>query len=190
MKAAGGNYIRNTMSDRPDRGFRGVRLPPTRQRQVRPESMERRVLGAVSQMLQWTSERDIIVQIEVWDRFDYTDSKEQQRWQLHPYNPVNNVNYTYRRIWVRHGTIRTIRAEQAAVLLHNAQATEQHSRAEVPAAIRRQDAVLLAASTTTCSTAWTTKRRARKHGEPTGPEYITQSSQGGGQTGERDGDVG
>ena len=38
-------------------------------------------------------EREVIVQIEVWDRFDYTDAKA-PNWRRHPYNPVNNVNYT------------------------------------------------------------------------------------------------
>ena len=42
-------------------------------------------------MLRWTTERDIIVQIEVWDRFDYST----QNWEPHPYNPKNNVNYSY-----------------------------------------------------------------------------------------------
>jgi hypothetical protein len=42
-------------------------------------------------LLRWTAERDIIVQIEVWDRFDYST----KNWEPHPYNPKNNVNYTY-----------------------------------------------------------------------------------------------
>jgi hypothetical protein len=41
------------------------------------------------------SELDIIVRIEVWDRFDFTDSSNSDRWQKHPLNPANNVNYTY-----------------------------------------------------------------------------------------------
>ncbi|MBM3883459.1 MAG: hypothetical protein FJ387_27765 [Verrucomicrobia bacterium] len=32
----------------------------------------------------------LLVQIEVWDRFDYS----QDNWLKHPYNPTNNVNYT------------------------------------------------------------------------------------------------
>lgn len=35
-----------------------------------------------------------MVQIEIWDRFDYVDQDE-GRWQIHPYNPRNNVNYDY-----------------------------------------------------------------------------------------------
>jgi hypothetical protein len=42
-------------------------------------------------LLRGTAERDIVVQIEVWDRFDYS----RDNWEPHPYNPKNNVNYTY-----------------------------------------------------------------------------------------------
>jgi hypothetical protein len=42
-------------------------------------------------MLQLTSERDIIVQIEIWDRFDHSRNE----WLTDPYNPGNNINYSY-----------------------------------------------------------------------------------------------
>lgn len=88
--AAGGNYIRNTMSDRPDRGFE---VYPFRRlengkydlTQWNDEYWER-----FERMLRLTAERDIVVQIEVWDRFDYS----RENWLPHPYNPKNNVNYT------------------------------------------------------------------------------------------------
>jgi hypothetical protein len=38
-------------------------------------------------------ERDIIVQIEVWDRFDLIDGSWGS-WPVSPWNPKNNVNYT------------------------------------------------------------------------------------------------
>lgn len=41
-------------------------------------------------LLRLTRERGIIVQIEVWDRFDYST----EPWSAHPYNPKNNINYT------------------------------------------------------------------------------------------------
>jgi hypothetical protein len=41
-------------------------------------------------MLRWTHERRIFVQIEVWDRFDYSGDN----WTPHPYNPHNNVTYS------------------------------------------------------------------------------------------------
>ncbi|UCF17335.1 MAG: hypothetical protein JSW59_07700, partial [Phycisphaerales bacterium] len=40
-------------------------------------------------MLRWTSERDIIVQIEVWATFDYY----RDNWAANPFNPKNNINY-------------------------------------------------------------------------------------------------
>ena len=42
-------------------------------------------------MLKWTAEREIFVQIEVWDRFDYS----QNFWKISPWNPGKNVNHTY-----------------------------------------------------------------------------------------------
>lgn len=92
MKAAGANYIRNTMSDR-DRGNECAfkRLADGRYDlgQWNPRYWER-----FERLLKLTADRRIIVQIEVFDRFDYTDHRE-PRWQQHPYNPKNNVNYSY-----------------------------------------------------------------------------------------------
>jgi len=41
--------------------------------------------------LKWCYERDIIIQIEIWDRFDYGEDN----WKQSPWNPSNNVNYSY-----------------------------------------------------------------------------------------------
>lgn len=91
LKAAGGNYLRNTMSDRRDRGFEVYpfrRLDDGRYDLAawNPEYWRR-----FDRFLQWTAARDIVVQIEVWDRFDYS----RDHWTPHPYNPANNVNYSY-----------------------------------------------------------------------------------------------
>ena len=90
VKTAGGNYVRNTMSDRRDKGFEVypfLMLDDGRYdlSQWNPEYWDR-----FERFLQWTAERDIIVQIEVWDRFDYS----RNHWPPHPYNPKNNVNYS------------------------------------------------------------------------------------------------
>lgn len=42
-------------------------------------------------LLKLSKERNIIVQIEIWDRFDHA----REQWQTDPFNPKNNVNYTY-----------------------------------------------------------------------------------------------
>lgn len=91
MREAGANYIRNTMSDRRDKGFEVYpfkQLPDGKYdlRQWNDEYWTR-----FANMLRWTHEREIFVQIEVWDRFDYSGD----RWPPHPYNPRNNANYTY-----------------------------------------------------------------------------------------------
>ena len=44
--------------------------------------------------LRFTHEREIFVQLEIWDRFDLSDAKDMHNWQRHPYNPANNTTYT------------------------------------------------------------------------------------------------
>lgn len=40
-------------------------------------------------------ERDIIVQLEIWDPWDhYEDHQSFGGWSFHPFNPKNNINYT------------------------------------------------------------------------------------------------
>ncbi len=95
--AAGGNVIRNTMSDRKDRGFEVyafLRLENGKYDLSRwnPEYWER-----FERLLRETAKRKIFVQIEIWDRFDYTDNRQDdpRRWQDHPYCPANNINYSF-----------------------------------------------------------------------------------------------
>ena len=94
LASVGGNYVRNTMSDRKDKGFEVYpfkRLPNGKYdlNQWNDEYWNR-----FENLLKWTGQRDIIVQIEVWDRFDYTDHVSFKTWEPNPYNPANNINYT------------------------------------------------------------------------------------------------
>lgn len=91
IQKAGGNYIRNTMSDRNDKGFE---VYPFRRRPDGKYDLDQwneEYWRRFENLLRWTAERDIIVQIEVWDRFDYSA----KNWEPHPYNPKNNANYSY-----------------------------------------------------------------------------------------------
>jgi hypothetical protein len=88
---AGGNYIRNTMSDRVDLGLEIYPFAKLEDGRYDLEQWNERYWERFANLLQWTFERDIIVQIEVWDRFDYS----REDWAPHPYNPRNNINYTH-----------------------------------------------------------------------------------------------
>ena len=91
----GGNYIRNTMSDRPDKGFEVYPFERLEDGRYDLEKWNDEYWKRFRRLLDWTAERHIIVQIEIWDRFDYTDQGGRNRWQRHPYNPKNNINYSY-----------------------------------------------------------------------------------------------
>lgn len=95
LQEAGGNLVRNTMSDRKDKGFE---IYPYREiasgkydlDQWNPEYWQR-----FDFFLAETAKRNIFVQIELWDRFDFTDHREIKYWSANPYNPQNNINYSH-----------------------------------------------------------------------------------------------
>jgi hypothetical protein len=78
------------MSDRNDKGFEVYPFKQLPDGKYDLEQWNDEYWRRFENLLKWTEERDIIVQIEVWDRFDYSTNK----WPPHPYNPKNNVNYT------------------------------------------------------------------------------------------------
>ena len=88
MAQVGGNYVRCTMSQReaPD-------LKPHARRDDGKFDLNEwnaDYWNRFANCLKWCHERDIIIQIEVWDRFDYSTVY----WETSPWNPENNVNYT------------------------------------------------------------------------------------------------
>jgi len=90
MKRIGANYVRNTMSDRNDRN---IELYPFKQLENGKYDLNQwneAYWERFDFFLKETAKRNIIVQIEVWDRFDFS----QKYWTSHPYNPRNNINYT------------------------------------------------------------------------------------------------
>lgn len=88
IESAGGNYVRNTMSQRNKIELKPYRLLESGKFDLNQWNEE--YWKRFQNMLEWTYERNIIVQIEVWDRFDYSKSS----WDHSPWNPSNNVNYS------------------------------------------------------------------------------------------------
>ena len=87
LKSSGGNYVRNTMSARDE----GNVWPFKRANgKYDLDQWSEEYWRRFARFLKLTSERDIIVQIEVWATFDfYRDC-----WELNPFNPKNNTTYT------------------------------------------------------------------------------------------------
>jgi hypothetical protein len=89
MVSVGGNYVRNAMAsyseELPWPYWRDKETGLYDLNRVNPEFWQR-----FDDLLCMTQARDIIVQIEVWDRFEYARGS----WDVNPYNPKNNVNYT------------------------------------------------------------------------------------------------
>lgn len=85
---AGANYVRNTMSQRESLDLKAhKRLADGKfdMDQWNAEYWKR-----FADCLRWCQQRDIVMQIEVWDRFDFS----QEQWQNSPWRPGNNINYT------------------------------------------------------------------------------------------------
>ncbi len=89
MQEVGGNYVRNTMSQREGLELKPHKLLPDGKFDL--DQWNEEYWTRFRNMLRWTAEREIFVQIEVWDRFDFST----QHWETSPWNPGNNVNYTY-----------------------------------------------------------------------------------------------
>jgi len=90
LHAVGGNYVRNTMSDRQDKGFEVYPFKKLANGKYDLDQWNDEYWKRFENFLSLTNKLDIFVQIEVWDRFDYS----QKNWEPHPYRPVNNINYT------------------------------------------------------------------------------------------------
>ncbi len=90
LKAAGGNVIRNTMSARQDAGFEVYPFERSPDGKYDLDRWNDAYWQRFENCLRLCAERDIVVQIEVWDRFDYS----QQHWEASPWRPANNANYS------------------------------------------------------------------------------------------------
>ncbi len=86
LVSAGGNYVRNTMSDRDEGNIYAFKKLGNSYdlSQWNEEYWQR-----FTSFLDETSQRDIIVQLTLWDQFDISSSRQ---WKIHPWNPENNMS--------------------------------------------------------------------------------------------------
>ena len=87
LASVGGNYIRNTMSDRDEGDVHAFFLQGDGRYDL--DRWNEEYWRRFETLLDETARRDIIVQIEVWDRFDHS----REPWLDDPYRPQNNINY-------------------------------------------------------------------------------------------------
>jgi hypothetical protein len=87
LKSVGGNYVRNSMSSRDPGNLQAFAKLGDRYDLNRWDD---EYWKRFETFLRETARRDIIVQIEVWDRFDFA----REPWSMNPFNPKNNRNYT------------------------------------------------------------------------------------------------
>jgi hypothetical protein len=92
LQSVGGNYVRNVMSHRNEGNvFAYQRVDGKFDLDQWNDEYWRRF----EDFLRLTHARNIIVQIEVFDRHDLsTDHQTHGGWSKHPFNPVNNRNYS------------------------------------------------------------------------------------------------
>jgi hypothetical protein len=96
LQAAGGNYLRYILKQRQGDGGRAtklVRIFPFRKLSNGKCDLNQwsdDYWNRFSNGLRMCRDRKIIVQITLWDRFDFY----MREWEISPWNPKNNVNYT------------------------------------------------------------------------------------------------
>lgn len=92
LKSCGGNYVRNTMSSRDEGNVWPFKMNEDGRYNLDEWNEEYWI--RLERFLRATSERDIIVQMEIWATFDFY----RDPWLHNPFNPVNNVNYDSARV--------------------------------------------------------------------------------------------
>lgn len=87
LASVGGNYVRNTMSDRDDGDVYAFKR--IREGMYDLTKWNDAYLDRLTFFLDETAKRSIIVHLTLWDHFDVSGS----RWKRHPWNPKNNINF-------------------------------------------------------------------------------------------------
>ena len=98
LQSSGGNYFRNVMSDREPGNIKAFKKLNNGMYDLTQWNED--YWDGLRHLLKWSYEREIIVNLTFWDRFDHydqighRDTSREVLWINSPWNPVNNVNYT------------------------------------------------------------------------------------------------
>lgn len=93
LAAAGGNCLRCVLDPGMAAGIQNMAFCAKSRQQYDLNTMTGPFWTRLDVFLREASKRDIIVQLEIWDRFDLIDGSWGS-WPVSPWNPKNNVNYT------------------------------------------------------------------------------------------------
>lgn len=93
LAAAGGNYLRCVLDPGMAAGVQGFDFCAKSDNKYDLNKMTGPFWERIEMFIAEAKKRDIIVQLEVWDRFDLIDSSW-RGWPVSPWNPNNNTNYT------------------------------------------------------------------------------------------------
>jgi hypothetical protein len=93
LAAAGGNYLRCVLDPGMAAGIQGFTFCAKSSNQYDLNSMTGPFWDRLEMFISEAKKRDIIVQLEIWDRFDLIDGGWRS-WPVSPWNPKNNINYT------------------------------------------------------------------------------------------------
>ena len=93
LATAGGNYLRCVLNPGMAAGIQGFDFCARSGGKYDLNTMTGPFWTRIEMFISEAKNRNIIVQIEVWDRFDLIDGSWGS-WPMSPWNPKNNVNYT------------------------------------------------------------------------------------------------
>ena len=91
IKSVGGNYVRNTMSDRDEGNRFAVKQLDDGRYDL--AQWNEAYWDQLTFFLDETKKRGIIVHLTLWDWFDLSGSDVYGRFAIHPLNPDNNINW-------------------------------------------------------------------------------------------------
>jgi hypothetical protein len=118
LTSVGGNYLRNTMSDRDEGNLYAFQRLENGQYDL--DQWNEEYWERLEFFLKETHNRNIIVQLTLWDQFDLGEP-----WPVHAWNPANNINYSGDVIGSRDDFYNTVESANDAVLSYQEKFVDQ-----------------------------------------------------------------